>query len=85
MSLARVLGTTCKLQASDWHQSLELTQAEREKVELELADALIYLVRLADKLDVGLITAANKKMAINEGKYPVEQVRGSAKKYTEYD
>ena len=66
-------------------QSRNLIQPERAKVELELADALIYLVRLADKLDVDLMAAANRKMAINEDKYPVEQVRGSAKKYTDYE
>lgn len=66
-------------------QSRNLIHPERGKVELELADALIYLVRLADQLDVDLIAAANRKMAINEDKYPVEQVRGSAKKYTDYE
>jgi dCTP diphosphatase len=66
-------------------QSRDLAQSEREKVELELADALIYLVRLADKLNIDLIAAANRKMAINEHKYPVEQVRGSARKYTDYE
>lgn len=66
-------------------QSLDLTQSKRQKVELELADVLIYLVRLADILDVDLMAAACRKMAINEDKYPVEQVRGSAKKYTDYE
>jgi dCTP diphosphatase len=66
-------------------QSRDLTQSEREKVELELADALIYLVRLADKLNIDLIAAANRKMANNERKYPAEQVRGSARKYTDYE
>jgi dCTP diphosphatase len=51
----------------------------------ELADVLIYLVRLADKLDVDLMAAAADKIAINGRKYPATRVRGSAKKYTEYD
>ena len=49
-----------------------------------LADTLIYLIRLADKLDINLITAAQRKIEVNERKYPVEKVKGSAKKYTEY-
>ena len=51
----------------------------------ELADALIYLVRLADQLQIDLLDAADRKLAINEAKYPAEQVRGSARKYSEYD
>jgi hypothetical protein len=51
---------------------------------LGLADMLIYLIRLADKLDINLITAAQRKIEVNERKYPVEKAKGSAKKYTEY-
>jgi len=49
-----------------------------------LADTLIYLIRLADKLDINLITAAQRKIEVNERKYPVDKAKGSAKKYTEY-
>jgi NTP pyrophosphatase (non-canonical NTP hydrolase) len=51
----------------------------------ELADILIYLVRLADKLDIDLMAAAVDKVAANARKYPADRVRGSARKYTEYD
>jgi hypothetical protein len=44
---------------------------------------LLYLVRLADKLDVDLIEAARTKMAHNAAKYPVEKSRGSSRKYDE--
>ena len=49
-----------------------------------MADVLLYLVRLADKLDVDLVDAAEKKIAKNALKYPAAQVRGSMKKYSEY-
>ena len=49
----------------------------------EVADVLLYLVRLADKLDVDLVQAAKRKMAINAQKYPAEIARGSSRKYTE--
>jgi NTP pyrophosphatase (non-canonical NTP hydrolase) len=59
--------------------------AERlERVRLEMADVLIYLFRLADKLDVDLLRAATDKIALNEIKYPADRVRGSPRKYTEY-
>jgi NTP pyrophosphatase (non-canonical NTP hydrolase) len=63
-----------------------LLDAERyERVRLELADVFIYLLRLADRLDVNLLEAADAKIALNERKYPVERVRGDARKYDEYD
>jgi dCTP diphosphatase len=61
-------------------------EAERfERVRLELADVFIYLLRLADKLDVDLLEAADRKIALNEQKYPAERVRGDARKYDQYD
>jgi len=65
-------------------QSAVLSPETRKEVEAEIADVLIYLVRLADKLDIDLASAAISKMALNEVRYPADQVRGSAKKYTEY-
>lgn len=66
-------------------QSNDLPEQTLEKVETELADTLLYLVRLADKLDIDLLDAARRKIEINEQKYPVEKSRGNAKKYTDLD
>jgi len=65
-------------------QSQVLSEEQRQQVTTELADILIYLVRLADKLDVDLIDAADQKIETNESKYPPHKVRGDAKKYDEY-
>jgi dCTP diphosphatase len=48
-----------------------------------MADVLIYLVRLADQLDVDLLGAAREKLKQNALKYPVEKARGNRRKYTE--
>ena len=64
-------------------QSLALTPDKREQVAQELADVLIYLVRLADRLDVDLLAAAGRKLALNAEKYPAERARGRARKYDE--
>ena len=48
-----------------------------------MADILLYLVRLADRLGVDLATSASEKIAINADKYPVALANGSARKYTE--
>jgi hypothetical protein len=45
----------------------------------------IYLLRIADQLDVDLLRAADDKLVLNEKKYPAERVRGDSRKYTEYD
>jgi len=66
-------------------QSRRLDDERRERVRLELADVFIYLLRIADTLGVDLLRAADDKIALNERKYPVERVRGDARKYTEYD
>lgn len=47
----------------------------------ELADVLIYLIRLAQKLDVDLEKAVAVKMEKNAAKYPVALARGNAVKY----
>jgi len=66
-------------------QSKTLPAEKLAEVEQELADTFVYLIRLADKLNIDLLAAADKKIKSNEEKYPAEKVRGSAKKYTEYE
>ncbi|MGB5293295.1 MAG: nucleotide pyrophosphohydrolase [Lysobacterales bacterium] len=65
-------------------QSKNLPAEKLEEVATELADTLLYLVRLADKLEVDLLTAARDKIKLNEQKYPVDKSRGNSKKYTEF-
>ncbi len=62
----------------------ELGAVKLGSVRHELADVLIYLVRLADKLDVDLAAAAQEKMEINRNKYPADEVRGDSRKYSDY-
>jgi NTP pyrophosphatase (non-canonical NTP hydrolase) len=65
-------------------ESEELPRDKLEEIELELADILIYLVRLADKLNIDLVEATRKKLKLNDEKYPADLVHGSAKKYSDY-
>jgi len=66
-------------------QSRRLDDQRHERVRLELADVLIYLLRISDVLGVDLLKAVDDKIALNEQKYPAERVRGDARKYTDYD
>lgn len=65
-------------------QSAGLSAENKLAVGEELADILLYLIRLSDKLDIDLPDAALRKLEKNAVKYPADQVRGSAKKYSEY-
>ena len=65
-------------------QSKNLAPEKLADVRDEMADVLVYLVRLADKLEVDLLAAVDVKMEKNALKYPADQVRGSMKKYSEY-
>ncbi len=62
-------------------QSKNLAADTLDEVSLEMADVLIYLIRLADKLDVDLFDAVHRKMKLNAIKYPVEKSKGLATKY----
>jgi NTP pyrophosphatase (non-canonical NTP hydrolase) len=64
-------------------QSRRLSPAAKEAAAEEIADVLLYLIRLGDKLGVDLIAAAQRKMIANAEKYPVDKARGTARKYTE--
>ncbi|MCP5140524.1 MAG: nucleotide pyrophosphohydrolase [Chromatiales bacterium] len=64
-------------------QSSRLTSEQLAAVREEMADVLLYLIRLADKLDVDLVTAASEKLVRNAEKYPVARARGSSRKYTD--
>lgn len=66
-------------------ESRSLPLERQGPVAEELADILIYLIRTADKLDVDLIEAARAKIRKNQERYPVEKVRGSARRASEYD
>jgi len=64
-------------------QSRALTPEAKAAASEEIADVLLYLIRLGDKLGVDPLAAAQRKLAANELKYPADKARGNAKKYTE--
>jgi NTP pyrophosphatase (non-canonical NTP hydrolase) len=65
-------------------QSAELSVEKKRQVAHELADILNYLVRLAERLDIDLLAAADEKIAINAARYPADKVRGDARRASEY-
>jgi NTP pyrophosphatase (non-canonical NTP hydrolase) len=57
--------------------------AKMQKLKDELADVMIYCVSLANVLDIDIGQAVLQKIAKNEGKYPVDRIKGNYRKYKE--
>ena len=66
-------------------QSYQLDADKHEEVAMEMADILIFLVRCAERLDINLVEAAQRKIDINETRYPADMVKGSARRASEYN
>ena len=64
-------------------QSRGLAPEARAAAGAEIADVLLYLVRLCDQLGIDPIVAARRKLLANAAKYPVDKARGTSRKYTE--
>ena len=65
-------------------ESREVSAEKKEQIGQVLADTFVYMLRIADVLEIDLIDATNRKLDINAKKYPVEKARGRNDKYTEY-
>jgi NTP pyrophosphatase (non-canonical NTP hydrolase) len=64
-------------------QSRNLTAEELQNVKEELADIFIFLTYLSEEYHIDLLNEVEKKIILNEKKYPAEKTRGSSKKYKE--
>src|ERR1700755_807588 len=61
-------------------QSRAPDDAQRAEIAHEAADVLLYLIQLADQLGIDLLAAADRKMALNAAKHPVESARGNSRR-----
>lgn len=62
-------------------QSRNLAEEELKKVKEEIADIFIFLTYLCYEYEIDLLREVERKIEVNEAKYPVEKAKGSAKKY----
>jgi len=68
------------LELFQWkNESALIDEAMKHALESEVADIFSYLVLLCDKTGIDLIEATNKKIDINEQRFPVNASRGVAK------
>jgi NTP pyrophosphatase (non-canonical NTP hydrolase) len=61
------------LENFQWKSSEEAVRDSKQNIKEEIADILIYLVQLADKLDIDLEEEVLEKMKKNALKYPVQK------------
>ena len=64
--------------------SSSLNAKNLSEVADEIADIQLYLIRIADKLGVDIVTTSMAKIEKNAKKYPADKVRGQSKKYNQY-
>lgn len=87
MALAGEVGELTEIfQWLTTEESQKITEdvQKKEALEDEMADCLLYLLRLADCLEIDLEKSCLRKMEKNAAKYPVKLSKGNAKKYTEF-
>ena len=74
------------LEHFQWKNPEEIKKHVKEKhdnVSDELVDVLYWVILIANDLDINLNKEFERKMSINEEKYPVNKAKGSHAKYTE--
>ena len=65
-------------------EAAPLMQSDVDEIAAEMADVLMYLIRLADRLGIDLVDSSFSKLQQNRLKYPVEKARGRRTKYTKF-
>lgn len=68
---------------AETQESFELCQTKKEAVEQELADIAFGLFNFCMRMDIDLSQAFERKMVVNEQRYPIEKCKGLSKKYSE--
>ena len=65
-------------------QSRNLSPEQLQNVKEELADIFVFLTYLSEEYKIDLLSEVERKLLLNEVKYPVDKARGSSKKYTAF-
>ena len=66
---------------TEGQSSIKDDSFKTDEIRQEIADIFIYLLRLADKLDIDIEEAVREKIEINAKKYPIDLAKGNATKY----
>lgn len=86
LSISLALEAAEVMEHFQWKNAEEMAEhvvKMKQEVGEELADVFYWVLLLANKLDIDLVDAFEKKMDKNAAKYPIGKAKGSHKKYTE--
>ncbi len=89
LSMALAVEVAELMELFQWKTEQESWDAKRDprtlaRVSEEIGDIAIFVLNLCNRLDIDLASAVMRKLEQSAAKYPAEQVRGKAAKYTEY-
>ena len=76
LSMALIAETAELIEHFQWltpEQSKSITGEKLKDISHEMADIFIYLLRMAEQMDIDLVTATREKMAINEARFPADK------------
>ena len=65
-------------------QSMQVSDEKLNDISYELADIFIYLLRIAERLDINLLQVTEEKIALNEKRFPAQDISGQNYKDTKY-
>ena len=68
-----------------WLTEEQSKNVDNDEIRQEIADIFIYILRLADKLNINIEDAVREKMEINAKRYPIDLAKGNATKYNKRD
>ena len=83
---AKNLALSISIEASELNECFlwkNADEADRDKIEEELADVFLCAIMLADKYNINIKEICMRKIEKNAQKYPVEKAKGKAIKYDE--
>jgi NTP pyrophosphatase (non-canonical NTP hydrolase) len=83
LAISLALESSEILEIFQWTKDNKLPEDKKEQLADEIADVYYYLLLLAHETGIDIQDAFQKKMQINEKKYPVDKSKGSSKKYTQ--
>lgn len=72
------------LENFQWKSSEESIIKNRDNIQRELADVIVYALMLSDDLDLNVGEIVESKLKENADKYPIDKSKGSSAKYTSF-
>ena len=85
VALSLVLEATEVMEHFQWKNKEEIEKyvvESKGEIGEELADVLYWVLLMSHDLNIDVLAALDKKMKINEKKYPVKKAKGKHTKYT---